>query len=502
MLGMRIVFVCTGNASRSAAAEVVLRKMLAYSGLRGVEVTSCGTGVPAGLEREAVMCRIAEEHGYEMGGEAVAMSAGMFADADLIVVMTSKHAGEIAPLLPEDFRGRVVRFCEYCFGEERDLPDPHWQSEFVYRTCFDAVERGCREMVRRLRLRDRARGSLVGGAVGDALGYAVEFDRLTQIRKRYGKGGIKDYEPDPEGVAVFSDDTQMSLFTAEGLLRGENAGCRVPQEILPYITASYGDWYMTQGGTTKLAAGGWLLGEDRLWARRAPGTTCLGAMRSIADGKMVKNYSKGCGGVMRVAPIGIYSAAHPGVLSAEEAGELAGLAAEITHKHPLSTYSSAALAMIVAECMSREKVDREALRGIVAEVFEKLSSLHPGDKDLEELYDLIVKAIECAASDASDTDCIRSLGEGWVAEETLAIAVFSVMRHIDSFADCMVSAVNHDGDSDSTGAVAGNIIGAIVGYESIPEKYRRGLELHDMLLSVADDLAGESPSEQIERRYR
>ena len=84
MLGMRIVFVCTGNASRSAAAEVVLRKMLADSGLRGVEVTSCGTGVPAGLEREAVMCRIAEEHGYEMGGEAVAMSAGMFADADLL----------------------------------------------------------------------------------------------------------------------------------------------------------------------------------------------------------------------------------------------------------------------------------------------------------------------------------------------------------------------------------------------------------------------------------
>ncbi|MDE6340507.1 MAG: ADP-ribosylglycohydrolase family protein, partial [Muribaculaceae bacterium] len=96
---------------------------------------------------------------------------------------------------------------------------------------------------------------------------------------------------------------------------------------------------------------------------------------------------------------------------------------------------------------------------------------------------------------------IRELGEGWVAEETLAIAVFSVMRYVDDFEKCVCCAVNHDGDSDSTGAVAGNIIGAILGYNAIPKKYLTALELHDVIVSVADDLGGFSSQEQIKERY-
>ncbi|MDE6120157.1 MAG: ADP-ribosylglycohydrolase family protein [Muribaculaceae bacterium] len=73
-------------------------------------------------------------------------------------------------------------------------------------------------------LKDKCRGSFVGGAVGDALGYEVEFMSLSAIRKRFGNKGITKYERDRDGVAVFSDDTQMSLFTAEGLLRAFAAG--------------------------------------------------------------------------------------------------------------------------------------------------------------------------------------------------------------------------------------------------------------------------------------
>ena len=101
----------------------------------------------------------------------------------------------------------------------------------------------------------------------------------------------------------------------------------------------------------------------------------------------------------------------------------------------------------------------------------------------------------------SDTEAITLLGEGWVAEETLAIAIFSVMRYIRDFEKCICCAVNHSGDSDSTGAVAGNIIGAILGYSAIPQKYLAGLELHDVLVSVADDLGGFSSAEQKIERY-
>lgn len=353
-------------------------------------------------------------------------------------------------------------------------------------------------------LRDKCRGSLVGGAVGDALGYVVEFDRLPGILSKYGEKGISSYELDGEGIARFSDDTQMSLFTTEGLLCAMASGKSFEKEILPFIAKAYEHWYYTQTYPFLPMKGSWLTHVRGLWEHRAPGMTCMSALQALSmpNGRPVINNSKGCGGVMRVAPIGIYSAAHPKVLDLEHAGYLAGHSADITHKHPLSTFSSMALAMIVADCIAHDNIDREKFKFIVVNRVLKLLGLYfKGDTHLEDLSTLILKALALAESDAADTDCIRQLGEGWVAEETLAIAVFSVMRHIDDFEKCIVCAVNHDGDSDSTGAVAGNIIGAILGYDAIPVKYLHGLELHDLLLSVADDLGGFSSDVQMQERY-
>lgn len=353
-------------------------------------------------------------------------------------------------------------------------------------------------------LQDKCRGSLVGGAIGDALGYAVEFSSLNQIRKKYGEAGIVDYELNAMGIAEFSDDTQMSLFTAEGLLNGIADGKTFEKDLLPYISKSYEHWYHTQSLPAMPINGDWLTNIKALWARRAPGMTCMSALQSISmpDSAPVINNSKGCGGVMRVAPIGIFSAAHPDILKLEHAGNLAGYAADITHKHPLSTYSSMALAMIVADCIAYEDVNRDKFRFIVMNRVFKLLNLHfREDVHLAELQALVHKALDLAVSSRSDTDAIRILGEGWVAEETLAIAVFSVMRYIDDFGKCVCCAVNHSGDSDSTGAVAGNIIGAILGYNDIPEKYRNNLELHDLILSMADDLSGTSGENQMIGRY-
>ena len=146
----KILFICTGNASRSAVAETVLKKMLADRGIIEIEVTSCGTEVPQGLYREEVMCKIASEHGYEMGGKAVPMSEELLNSADVIIVMTDRHRREIIPLLRYENWVRIVRFNDYCFGEAADLPDPHYQTEYVYRTCFDKIERGCVEIVKKI----------------------------------------------------------------------------------------------------------------------------------------------------------------------------------------------------------------------------------------------------------------------------------------------------------------------------------------------------------------
>ncbi len=65
------------------------------------------------------------------------------------------------------------------------------------------------------------RGCLVGGAIGDALGWPVEFLELEEIIHRFGEGGIRDLVLSSSGKAEITDDTQMTLFTAEGILRSE-----------------------------------------------------------------------------------------------------------------------------------------------------------------------------------------------------------------------------------------------------------------------------------------
>lgn len=359
-------------------------------------------------------------------------------------------------------------------------------------------------MMTREVLIDRCRGALVGGAAGDALGYAVEFSSLCEIRRKYGENGITDYELGRNSLAEISDDTQMSLFTADGLLAAMTSGHATETEVIKYIKDAYVQWYHTQSYSSRPSGDSWLTHVRPLWARRAPGLTCLSALQTLAsrESGRVANNSKGCGGVMRVAPIGIFSAAHPDVIDTFQAGTLAGEASYITHLHPLSTYSSMALAMIVAECIASRSMDREEFRYMICgKVFPALGINESRDKNLAALYRLVVKAMDLAAGDKSDAEALAPLGEGWVAEETLAIAIFSVMRHINDFGKCIVCAVNHDGDSDSTGAVAGNIIGAILGYNAIPEKYKSQLELHDLIVTVADDLAGMSTDKQMKERY-
>ncbi len=98
------------------------------------------------------------------------------------------------------------------------------------------------------------------------------------------------------------------------------------------------------------------------------------------------------------------------------------------------------------------------------------------------------KAINLSKSDLDDLSAIKSLGEGWVAEETLAIAIYCSLKYPSDFEKSIIAAVNHSGDSDSTGSVTGNIIGAYLGISAIPEKYLSNLELKEVIIEISDDL--------------
>ncbi len=343
-------------------------------------------------------------------------------------------------------------------------------------------------------LQDKCRGSLVGGAIGDALGYPVEFvNSFEEIKAKYGDNGIVEYDmsypclDEKLDKALFSDDTQMTLYTAEGLLEAERSG----RPIVPAICNAYLAWFGHQvGKKVKICYDSELAKIDELNQRRAPGNTCLSALLSIYNGKDPMNSSKGCGGIMRVTPIGLYGATHG--WSLEDTAKLAGEAAELTHLHPLSTYSSVAMAVIVQLCVSDdETIDGSRFKSIVEKSLEVVSGVYGADAAaMVDFKKLIRKALRLEDNLLQDWEIIENgLGGGWVAEETLAIAVFSVIRHIDDFNGCMICAVNHGGDSDSTGAVAGNIIGAILGYHSIPDKFTESIQLKDLLITTADALS-------------
>ena len=362
------------------------------------------------------------------------------------------------------------------------------------------------------RVADSIRGSLMAGAAGDALGYEVEFMSRRAILSRFGEQGITNFVLDNNGKALISDDTQMTLFTANGMLMGLTRGYMrgIGGRPEKYVDGAYLDWFYTQTGRKKEILINdfhytWLRDLPEMAQRRAPGNTCLQACESMFRGEHVHNNSKGCGGIMRVAPMALldagYASRDENTYSLVELAEAGGEIAECTHKHPLAFLPASLLTILLYKVvpMSVEQVQEDIDR-IVNETLDMLDFIYIDKYESEKQYlrKLSEKAIRLAHSDISDADAIRELGEGWVAEETWAIALYCAIRHINSVEDAIISSVNHNGDSDSTGSVCGNIMGAIYGYEHIKERnifcpegklLEDTLELSEIILALANDLS-------------
>ena len=212
---------------------------------------------------------------------------------------------------------------------------------------------------------ERSSGCLLGGAAGDALGAPVEFMSMDEIRRRYGEAGITGYVEFWSGQGAFTDDTQMTLFTAEGLVlageRGLGSGPRALSAVIESVHRAYLRWLLTQGEEANwgraratpeaLKAEGRLIREKGLWARRSPGMTCLAALQSGRCGSTSDpiNVSKGCGGVMRVAPVGLRYA------DPEAAFRTGCEVAAITHGHPSGYLPAGFLAALVSSLSRGEE---------------------------------------------------------------------------------------------------------------------------------------------------
>ena len=338
-------------------------------------------------------------------------------------------------------------------------------------------------------LKRRYRGCLLGGAVGDALGAPVEFMSLAEIRAQFGRAGITEYTTAFDRKGAITDDTQMTLFTAEGLLRAyvENGG-RDARRVTAAVAHAYTRWLRTQGavpGLTGADTDGWLFEQRELHALRVPGATCLEALQQMTLlGQRADNESKGSGGLMRMAPVGLWCArlddGVPPDRVARRACELGAELAGLTHGHPTGRLAAGALAALVS-LIVRDVPLPMAVERVIA-----LLPRYPGHADTLRALDL-ARTVARGES-ALRPETIVTLGEGWVADEALAIAVACALNAED-FETGVRVAVNHDGDSDTTASVAGNLIGAMHGVEAIPQRWLAGLEARRIVAEVADDLA-------------
>jgi ADP-ribosylglycohydrolase len=325
---------------------------------------------------------------------------------------------------------------------------------------------------------DHFKGCLLGGAAGDALGYTVEFQSLEEIRRSYGQDGIQHY---PATGGIISDDTQMTLFTAEGLLRAKTRWSHKGiVHIQSVVHRAYIRWLYTQGESPTVAGlsqgkpyQGWLIEIKEFHVRRAPGLTCLAALRSTPLGHNAVNDSKGCGGVMRVAPCGLF-------FDSERAFKIGCEAAAITHGHPTGILSSGFLAMVIALLV--EGVS------LLAAIQTTCQYLQAASTEYGETLTAVKKAVEYASSKEASAETVQELGAGWVAEEALAIGLYCALVAGEDFRAAVRLAVNHSGDSDSTGAIAGTLVGLLIGEKCIPAEYLEGLELADVIREVAQDL--------------
>lgn len=301
---------------------------------------------------------------------------------------------------------------------------------------------------------------MLGVAIGDALGAPVEFMSLDEIKRTFGSNGVTDFHP-YRGFAAgcYTDDTQMTLATALGCIEAHPKWQeKVVCDAADAVYRRYLEWFETQKDPAQ---------------RRGPGMTCLSALGSGQMGTTEKpfNDSKGCGGVMRMAPVGLS-------FPTDKAFQLGAEFAAITHGHPSGYLTAGFLAEMIAH-LARDKPIGDAIELCKERLVQ-------WDRH-EETLEMVNLSQGLAKSDKPVEEAIPAIGQGWVGEEALGIAVYCALRFPDDFAAGVLAAVNHSGDSDSTGAICGAILGAYLGVDAIPDRWVDRVENSGYIRKLATD---------------
>jgi len=307
---------------------------------------------------------------------------------------------------------------------------------------------------------NKYKGCLLGLAIGDALGAPIKFLRLPEIKVKYGEDGITEFDAwDRFRPGFYTDDTQMSLATTVGCIKiFQRFMYKRSCNSTDVVYARYLEWLESQANQYQM---------------RFPGNTCLNALKSGKMGTIESpiNYSKECGGLLRTAAAGL---AFPPEMAFREGAEYAA----ITHGHPSGYLPAGFLSKAIAHILEGKSLQEAVELGI-----RRLIKYEGHEETLKK----IMLAVELSFSLESVENSIKEIGEGVGGDEALAIGLYCSLKYFYDFRKGVQAAANHSGESDTTGMIAGAILGALLGDEDIPESWILKLENAPAINQLADD---------------
>lgn len=305
-------------------------------------------------------------------------------------------------------------------------------------------------------------GCIYGLAIGDAMGFPVEFFTLEQIRRIFGKEGITGFEsfrqrkmltPSKNPIGFYSDDTQMSIATARGLLGSKDDSV---EEIMNNISTEYIAWSESPD-------------------MRAYGRTCIRGVINMKKGMHWKNSGipegDGCGTAMRVSPIGLYF-----YDDLKKLTEVSCAASACTHGHPTAIASGIITAYAISQVLNSTSPEK-----IFENVLRNSQNLEKG------LGEKIFKVKEILEYE-NHFDALKELGLGWEAGEAVALALYCFMKNPNDYRKTILMGANTEGDSDSIASMAGAISGAYNGIKAIPQEWIEQIENRELLGEIATQL--------------
>lgn len=335
---------------------------------------------------------------------------------------------------------------------------------------------------------DACRGCLLGLAVGDAMGYAVDEKNWEQIREDYGPNGLLGYDL-ANGAAEGSSYTQVAAYAANGLLLGITRGRS--EHYLRYLHLSLREWARAQHFPRDPERSYcWVAKLPLMRRRKYKDSRMLDALRAATAGTVDSPINRAAGPGALPAAVMVGLSYHPRFMQLPQVVRLGADTVAMTHGDPMAFLTGA----VLAECIAGIQLDprlglREQFENAIHAMLNLYSLKYPQAQ-------ILARQLTTAMDQADSADPQRAMEQLGCdsAAQCLAGAMLACLVCPEDFDAAMILSVNHSGRSAAVACLTGAILGARMGADSLPEFYLESLEAAPMLEQLARDLALGSPT--------